>query len=67
MSGRALAPWQEREVMERVLKAWRRVPHLRFGEFIDNAVGPIQHCVGDFDLATACESWVDEYGQEAKP
>lgn len=55
----------DREIMERILKAWQHFPHLRLGQFLENAVGSLVHLgkpelfyISNVGLAAACEEYV---------
>lgn len=65
MTGRAMTPTQKREVLERVLLAWERVPEQRLGQLITNAFGAPQNdgaanlfYVEDVALAEGLERYV---------
>lgn len=61
-NGRALTPEQKREMVEQILRAWERVPDLRLGQLIDQAVrgrGDLFY-VEDHVLVLACENEASE-------
>lgn len=61
-NGRALTPSQKREVVERILSAWERVPDLRLGQLIEQAVrarGDLFY-VEDHILVLSCENEASE-------
>ena len=66
-TGRALSDGEKQAVVERILAAWVKVPALRLGQFIDNAVmsagknGGVFY-VEDTALAEACERFAAKGG-----
>lgn len=49
---------RQRETVERILRAWLKMPELRFGQFLINATRKPIYYVRDGELADDCEEYV---------
>jgi hypothetical protein len=59
MTGRAETDEQKKHVMDRLLDAWKKIPELRLGQLINNAIGNEQNLFyyEDFDLVREAEQF----------
>lgn len=65
IKGRAHTPEEKRAIVERLLKAWEKVPHLRLGQFLENSAtvaGSFDRSfyTEDEDLVGALERFAEE-------
>lgn len=61
-AGRADTPAKKREVMQRLQRAWRRIPGLRLGQLFVYAMGHDKiafYYAEDFDLIERVEQYAD--------
>jgi hypothetical protein len=56
---RALTVTQKRAIVDAVLKQWLRMPELRLGQLIDNALAGDLFYAEDSEIAPALERFVD--------
>lgn len=65
--GRADTPAKKREVTQRLLRAWQRVPELRLGQLVLCAIRDDLFDLEDFALIEAIEAFVDNQQAQESP